>query len=261
MEEAHVERVRHLIEKLQLNPEEESYFARMVAAMGEDDYWEAYAASVKAMGILQLKGLEPEDFAASVRIEEARKAELEKEPERVIEIFHLNREEQTYLMQMVATSSESHYLAAYAESVKSVGLEQLQTIEPGDFAASVRLEEERKIEGNYEYMLETEEERAAKKGKQAQTVLAKAQHLRFGKDVISNAEEFLEKNRQLLEKKLNRPNPPELVSIKFQRQREGGLTRNQVRTDFEKLLVESIQYDVMRYGIHKAAVGPDVCCL
>ncbi|MBF0280254.1 MAG: hypothetical protein HQM13_20815 [SAR324 cluster bacterium] len=243
MGNTNTEVIRHICKKYKLNPGETAYFEKMLALMGEDEYWEEYAASIKLMGMAQLEWVEPDNFAASVKIEAERKAQIDKKPEHLVESFKLNEKEQAYLIKMIESSEDSDYAESYAESIKSMGIEDLQWLEPEDFAASVRLEEERKTETLVEAVPETREQREARKSREAKGKIKKLQSLHYGTDIILNADEFIEKNQLLLQEKEEKPK--QIVSIKFQRQRTGGVSQSQGRIDFDKTLAELIRYDVM----------------
>lgn len=228
--------LKHLVDKHQLSANEAEYFSKMVGNDSTPALWEAYARSVKSMGMEFLQWLEPSDFAASTRLEEERKAG--QAPDQASQKYDLTPEEHHYFQQMLAGEAEHPFVEAYAESVKSMGLDQLDGIDPVDFAASIQLEEERKLESITHSAPPKNIPSPAKPS-------TKKTHNRDDTWVLKDAQSFLKKNQKLFEEKQKRPKKESLVSVKFLRERQGGVNRTQLKKELNQYLMASIKYDVL----------------
>jgi len=234
--------------KFELSEGELEYLIQMHKATGDDGLLETFATSIKSMGLEMLEWVEPPDFAASIKLEEERKHDLDEAPKRVIQQYGLTEDEQSYLIKMLADNDDYYYLEAYAESITSIAFEQLEWFDPVDFAASIRLEEQRKIEEPKED--EKANDRPAvnlskEKQKRAVKPVSRGQKKSNNLNIISSASEYLKKQEKYLEEKAVKSPKKEIVNIKFLRERQGGKSKQQLKQEFDHALLESVKCDVL----------------
>lgn len=234
--------------KFELSEEELEYLTQMLKVTGSEEYLEVYATSIKSMELKMLEWVDPVDFAASIRLEEERKHDVDEAPKRVIQHYGLTEYEQAYLIKMLVNNDDYYYLDAYAESITSMEFEQLEWFEPVDFAASIRLEEQRKIEDSEEEKIR--EDRAKDKNNRPAMPASRRQSPTSQKhsdnlEIISSASDYLKKQEQYIEEKAKALPKKEIVNIKFFRERQGGKSKQQLKREFDHVLLESVKCDVL----------------